>query len=144
MGVEHIKIQELTMKVDMKKGRFYRYGIEFKIGVDISQIDTLTEILQLLTLRPVFVKGKAFQNEKKEEKEEEDVDLGLTIKTLEKNRSRPHLLDAETLEPMDSGGSKSSKRSQRSKSGSVDRMLKSFNRLSLSIGGKPTHLDIDM
>lgn len=129
--VEHIQIKELAMHVDMKEGRFYRYGIEIKMAVAESEIDTLTETLQLLNLRPIFVRGEAFDKET-------GLDLGST--SLEKNRSRPIEYDCNDLESQDSNGPQAKSR----KYTSADNLLRSFNRLSISIDGEPMHLDINM
>jgi hypothetical protein len=133
LATEHIKIKELSMATDMKKGRFYRYGIEMKIVVDKSEVDALTEVLQLLNLRPVFVKGDAFE-------EPSDLGLGLSIMSLEKNRSRPIEYDYEDLEPQDSNTSETD--SSKEKKNNARPVLKAFTRLSIDIDGKPMHLDI--
>jgi len=126
--VEHIQIEELTMSVDMKKGRFYRYGINIELVVAESDIDALTETLQLLNLRPIFFKGEALN---------EESSLGLWATSIEKNRSRPVEFDCDDIEPRGSN-----RVSPQKTTDLVDKTRRSFSCLSINIDGEPMHLDI--
>jgi hypothetical protein len=162
---EHIDVVEIAMQVDIKKGRFYRYGIQVQMSVKRSEVEVLTEVLQLLNLRPIFVKGEAYSSSFEKdlnifESLEKSVgfetpefelafpsDAGFARKPMEKNRSRPVFdltgEDLANLEPEDSMiSNKSITEKLEEKRRKCNGVLRSFNCLTIDIGGNKMNLDI--